>query len=259
VVTKKNGFVIAIQAFIKQESSFLEKPLQSQFSFALKAFKAQESTHAATYEHAKLIEKTFGSMDATQYIDRFREFKTNILNKNTERYSLKPLLDTVLERLEQNKEIIEQYSYFLTHTDFVPHNFRIVGEEIYLLDYSSLRFGNKYEGWARFLNFMTLYNPELEDALLKYVRLNRTPEEYESLHLMRIYRLGEIVWYYVRALEKSTDDLYLLNSARINLWSEVLASELEHKKINSVTLEQYKHLRDSLRSEDEKKRQENLH
>jgi hypothetical protein len=259
VFTKQHGFVISIQAFIEQKSAFLDRPVEEQFSFALRAFKAQESTHAATYEHAKLIQNTFGSMNAAQYINRFTEFKTNILNESPEIKSLKILLDTALERLSQGKETIEQYSYFLTHTDFVPHNFRIVGDDIYLLDYSSLRFGNKYEGWARFLNFMTLYNPELEDVLLKYVRVNRTPEESESLHLMRIYRLGEIIWYYIRALQKSTDDLRVLNSARVDFWSEVLAAQLERKKVSHQILEDYKLKRDSLRSEDEKKRQENLH
>ena len=53
---------------------------------------------------------------------------------------------------------------------------------MYLLDHSSLRFGNKYEGWARFRNFTTFYNRPLEEALLLYMRNNRAEEKCFRLH-----------------------------------------------------------------------------
>ena len=257
--TKKDSFVISIQTFIEQESTFLNRPLPQQFSLALKAFKAQEAAHAATYEHARRIAKTFGAMDAEKYLSTFSEFVANILSTTSGKPDLENALREAQTRLEENKNTIQQYAHFLTHTDFVPHNFRIVGEDIYLLDYSSLRFGNKYEGWARFLNFMTLYNPDLEKALVTYVRENRTHEESESLKLMRLYRLGEIIWYYTRALEKSTDELLVLNKARAEFWTEVLKAQLKDIPLDEKILTAYKIARDALRSDDEKKRQKDLH
>ena len=259
VFTHKHGFVIAIQVFIEQDSTFLARPLPDQFSLALKAFKAQESAHAATYEHTRLIKKTFGAINAEKYIENFAEFTKNILAISPDNVELKNRLNEAQRYLVQHKQTIQQYANFLTHTDFVPHNFRIVGKDIYLLDYSSLRFGNKYEGWARFLNFMTLYNPALEKLLVEYVRVNRTPEESLSLKLMRLYRLGEIIWYYTRAKEKSTDELLILNTERAKFWTSVLRAQLRDEALDEKILTDYKALRDSLRSEDEKKRQKDLH
>lgn len=238
------GYTISIQAFIEQKQQFIERPIEEQFLLALKAFKAQESAHAATYRHIRLIENTFGTMDAEAYLTKFEQFGGSPEAK---------------EFLKAKKETIEQYCGFLTHTDFVPHNFRVVDGDMYLLDYSSLRFGNKYEGWARFLNFMTLYNPPLERALVQYVRDNRAEEELLSLKCMRVYRLGEIIWYYKNAASKSQGDLRTLNEKRVDFWSEVLTSVLRDKELPEQTRTAYIAARDTLRSAEEKQRQVGLH
>lgn len=256
---KKNGFVLSVQAFIEQESTFLQRPLRDQFFLVLKAFKAQESAHATTYGHMQTVQKTFGSIDAGTYLQNFSTFKKNILAGAPAQKELSSILAKAEDILAANKKTVAQYEGFLTHTDFVPHNFRISNGSMYLLDYSSLRFGNKYEGWARFLNFMTLYNPELEKLLTQYVRDNRTPEESVSLHCMRIYRLGEIIWYYTKTLSQSTGNLLTLNTERITFWSEVLKAILEEKEVPQGVLEAYKKKRERLRSEDEKLRQKSLH
>ena len=106
---------------------------------------------------------------------------------------------------------------------------------------------------------MTLYNPDLEKALVEYVRVNRTPEESESLGLMRLYRLGEIIWYYTRTFEKSAGDLLTLNKARAEFWTEVLKAQLDNTALDERILQEYRTLRDSLRSDDEKLRQKDLH
>lgn len=250
--TRKGPYLISIQAFVEQELPFLERTTEQQFSLALQAFKAQESAHAATYEHARLVRQTFGSIDAAGYLKAFKDFRQCVRSKET-------LLAEAARQLTEGSRTIEQYCGFLTHTDFVPHNFRVVGNAIYLLDHSSLRFGNKYEGWARFLNFMTLHNRPLEAALLMYVRENRASEEYRALRLMRLYRLGEILCYYTRTLEKSEGDLRALNEARIGFWSEVLEATLRNERVSDRIVETYIQLRDSLRSSDEKQRQEGLH
>lgn len=158
---QQDGFTISIQAFIETTCPFLERPLQEQFSLVLKAFKAQESAHSTTYDHRRRVEKIFGSRDARDYIQMFETFKNDIVQTFPKQ---KDVLHKAEQLLRENAETIEQYSHFLTHTDFVPHNFRVVGDNIYLLDHSGIRFGNKYEGWARFLNFMTLYNRPLEKS-----------------------------------------------------------------------------------------------
>lgn len=257
--TRRGDFLIAIYEYIEQECPFLERPTPEQFSYALTAFKAQESAHATTYSHIRTITRVFESADAARYRALYEEFSKNIHEHLPEEHDVAAHLAEGRDFLAQNTETIERYGSFLTHTDFVPHNFRIRDGKIYLLDHSSLRFGNKYEGWARFVNFMTLYNPELAEALLQYVRDNRTPEEYLALRLMRVYRLSEIIWYYTQTLEKTTGDLHTLNQKRIDLWSTVLKSVLADQPLDEAYRQEYIQMRDQLRSPEEKKRQENLH
>lgn len=256
---KRAGYTLSVQAFIEQENAFLARPLKEQFSLALRAFKAQESAHATTYGHERLVRKTFGSMNAAAYLDTFEGFKRNIFRELPDGMIPQHVLDEASKWLAEGREIIEQYCGFLAHTDFVPHNIRVKDRDIYLLDHSSLRFGNKYEGWARFVNFMTLYNPPLAEALTEYVHLNRTPEESLALKLMRIYRLGEIVWYYTDTLKKCSGNLCLLNGERVRFWAHVLTAVLHDEKVPPETIDNYRNARDTLRSEDEKLRQKDLH
>lgn len=253
------GFVVCIQEYIDQTCSFLERPLAKQFTFALVAFKGQEGAHATTYKHIRLIRNVFGIRNAETYLTTFVEFKDNITEVLPQELSCTPVLSVAFEMLTAKRTILEQYSGFLTHTDFVPHNFRIHENTLYLLDHSSLTFGNKYEGWARFINFMALYNPPLQKALELYVEQNRTPEERVALELMRVYRLAEIIWYYTRSLERSTDNLLLLNKARIQFWCDVLQSVTEKREVPESRILSYQNERDTLRSSDEKRRQQGLH
>lgn len=245
--TTHQGYTIVVTQFIEQDRSFLERPIEEQFALALAAFKAQEGAHATTYEHARAISNTFGEMRSQDYIEKLSEYA-----RETE-------LPQALAFVEKHKETLEQYSGFLTHWDFTPHNIRVHGKCVYLLDHSSLRFGNKYEGWARFINFMELYNPPLARALVQYVKDNRTPEESLSLKIMRVYRLVELVRYYVGWLDRSEGDLKKLAEVRIRFWKSVLEAVLKDEDVSPALVEEYKKTRDSLRSEEEKERQKGLH
>lgn len=257
---EKSGFVISIQRYIEQSSPFLGRPIREQFNYALGALKAQESSHAATYEQIRTIRTTFGTSNAASYVSRARGFARNIArNAGNSQTILLEVAAEMLQTVEQSTERIEQYGNFLTHTDFVPHNFRIQDGNFYLLDYSSLRFGNKHEGWARFLNFMLIHNPELEGAFLKYFADNRAPEEQESLRIMRIYRLGEIILYYLQTLPKSEGGLKALNSARADFWAAVLRAQLDRTPLPDAVRIEYIQTRNSLRSEEENVRQHDLH
>ena len=255
---ESSNILVNVQEYVHQESAFIDRPIEEQFAYALKAFKAQESVRATTYSHFQVIKKVFEHRNASDYLHAFNDFVEGVRNTYGE-VSVSDTMHKAQEVLTDNKVRIEQYGDFLTHTDFVPHNFRINEGNIYLLDYSSLRFGNKHEGWARFLNFMTLYNPRLEQALVKYVADNRAPEENESLWLMRLYRLGEIIFYYSGTLSNCDDKLCELNKARIHFWHQVLVHTLEKKTLPEELRQDYIAKRDSLRSEEEKTRQINLH
>ncbi len=249
---------ISIQAYIDQELPFLERTTPEQFTLALSAFKTQEGAHAATYEQAQSIKKTFGIMYPKAYPARYREFTDTVLRQSNEE-EIRAALHEGERLLATHADVIAQYSGFLTHTDFVPHNIRVVGDDIYLLDASSIRFGNKYEGWARFVNFMTLYNPELAASLIQYVADNRTPEESRALRAMRVYRLGEILAYYAGTLTKSEGDLRTLNEARLLFWTQVLRAVLNDTSVAPERITEYQTLRDRLRSPEEKIRQQGLH
>ncbi len=253
------GFVVVITRFVVQTTAFTERPLKEQFDLALRAFKGQESAHATTFNHRALIAQTFGMRDAAAYLSSFAKFITNVATTLPQETALVERLQSAHNLLTIHTQTIEQYCGFLTHTDFVPHNIRIENDTIILLDHSSLTFGNKYEGWARFVNFMTLYNPPLEAALTQYVKNNRSPEESVSLQMMRVYRLGEIIWYYVRTLNASSDNLLKLNTARVYFWSDVLSYIIKNETVPNALVDSYKATRDSLRSEEEKKRQVGLH
>lgn len=254
----EGNYILSVHKYIEQDSAFLERPLVEQFEYALNAFKAQERARATTHNHFKTITATFGNRISTDYLRLFGAFES-ALNEKQAPEPTKLLIQEAQNTLYKNAKRIEQYCGFLTHTDFVPHNFRIAGDVLYLLDFSSLRFGNKHESWARFLNFMTLYNRELEALLIQYLEDNRAPEERESLQLMRLFRLGEIITYYTNLLNKSSDALLELNTERVQFWSKVLEAELQNQRVSEHIVRNYQKKRDQLRSPEEKERQVGLH
>jgi len=250
------NYLIFITAFIEQDCNFLQRPLEEQFFLALKGFEALEAIHATTYEHANIISRTFGMWQSKTYLEYFDKYANYISQQNQ---AIKEPLLIARDFIKDNLETVDLYCDFLTHWDFVPHNLRVLGHDIYLLDHFSLRFGNKHEAWARFINFMTLYNPVLEKSLLDYVRDNRSQTEFLSLKLMRVFRLAELIWYYAKTLDRAEGNLLLLNKKRIDLWTNALVAVLADKTIDSGLVDSYKVLRDSLRDQEEKERQKYLH
>lgn len=255
-----DGFVVSVQQFIDQVSTFLARPLEEQFSLALAALKAQEGAHATTASHHRLIAGIYEERHSDAYLAQLETFAAETKATLKDAVGLHELLQQTHTTLKAHERTVEQYTGFLTHTDFVPHNIRIdASGTMFLLDHSSLTFGNKHEGWARFINFMTLYNPPLARWLTKYVADNRSPEENRSLKLMRLYRLCELVWYYQNKLPLSTGNLYELNYARVFFWADVLKYVLDDKEIPPELIVTYENTRDALRSADEKERQKDLH
>jgi hypothetical protein len=255
---RHEAYTFYITKYIPQEKKFLEYSLEKQFFFALKAFEAQEGSHAVARSHMQTIKKTFDIFTADTYVQTLTRYKNEVCASRVNSKSTAQL-NLAMDTLTSEKELLERYTNFLTHWDFVPHNIRIHNDLMYLLDHTAIRFGNKYEGWARFMNFMMLYHPELELALDQYVQENRLTDEHTSLQLMRIYRLSELVWFYTKKREKAEGNLEILTDARIAFWTSALEAQLQNKPLEKEVIERYKKTRDSLRDTDEVQRQKNLH
>jgi hypothetical protein len=248
------SYLIWICKFIPQDKVFVAHTLEEQFFLILRAFEAQEAFHATTLEHKKNVENVFETFLAEDYLKDFADFK-NIISKNYDDGSLIKTMNQAEKVLRDNGALIKVYCNYLTHTDFVPHNFRVKDHLIYMLDCSAIHFGNKYEGWARFLNYMTIHNPDLEHILSEYVLKNRGKEEYENLQLMRIYKIGFLLKYYAESIKKTSGDLHNLTKKRIEFWHQMMSAVMENKFADKEIIEQYKKERDNLRSEEEKRRQ----
>lgn len=258
VYAEEGAHRIFITEYIPQDQTFLSRPIETQFLLALDALKSQESFHATTSSHTRAIQR-FGTWDASDYLASFDRFMERSVLHDPENDVLASTLQRAHNVLLSGKTRINQYSNFLTHADFVPHNFRIRGGVLYLLDSASLHFGNKYESWARFSNFMLLYNRPLERALSQYVQDNRAPEESESFRLMRIYKLGTLLEYHTNAFSKTSGELNTLSKSRVTFWLSVMQSLLDSTEISDDAIATYTETRDRLRSAEEKKRQEALH
>jgi len=256
--TEKNGFLISITLFINQKKSFLEHDLKEQFFLTLRALETQEGTHVTTRSHLNKINKIFGVMKSDDYLNSMDIFIKTCAEYNPDNIFLKKTLDNAFDFLKTNELILKKFSDFLTHSDFVPHNIRIINHDMYLLDHTSILFGNKHESWARFMNYMIIYNPNLEHALAQYVRQNREDEEYLSLRLMRVYKIVFLLNFYSGALDKTEGDLNKLTKIWIIFWAKCLEAILEDKQINEKIVLEYKKERDALRSDEEKLRQKKL-
>jgi hypothetical protein len=236
-------YLFLITEYIPQDKVFVEHSLEEQFFMTLRAFNAQEAFHATTFEHLKKIGKILPVVYAQDYFKFFAEFQIKEYKKEAEQF------------LREHKALIDKYSNYLIHEDFVPHNFRVNGKKMYMLDTASVWFGNKYEGWARFLNYMIIHNPNLEKILVEYLRTNRGQEEYLDLRLMRVYKIGKLINYYNLSLPKTEGDLHELTKKRITFWQEIMGLVLEDKPVPDAIVNAYKNNRNTLRSQEEKERQ----
>jgi hypothetical protein len=253
---RKGEFTVIVSEFIGEPKAFLEHADEEQFFLSLGVFKMFESVHATAYSHIRIIRTAWNNWGAREYLRAFSVFSKNII------FTDQKLRKEILRAgkfLTDNEKNIERYSGFLTHEDFVPHNFRVVGGDIYLLDHTAILFGNKYESFARFLNYLCLYNLKLERWMVEYIKKNRGEGEYLSLRLMRIYKIGELLQFYTGSLAKTEGDLHLLAEERISFWKNALDCILNDTLVTEEMVFEYKKKRDLLRSDEEKRRQRELH
>ncbi len=255
---QRGALRLLVTEFIEQSSTFLARPLEEQFFLALKAFEGLEGVHATTYGHRRDVRSTLGMWSSGTYLAELGSRRRELGGLGGDQL-VAASLDVACRALEESRDVVDRYSGFLTHWDLVPHNLRVSGHGIYLLDHSALRFGCRYEGWARFINFMALYNPPLEVALVRYVAENRGPDHSRALRAMRLYRLAELALYYRRTLHEAEGSLGQLNQLRVSFWVAVQRAIVDGQQVNPTTVGTYRAERDALRAEDERIRQAELH
>lgn len=248
--------MIVVTRFIEQDRPFLERSLEEQYSLALAGLEAQEGAHAVTSRHLRFARAYFDVWHVDAYLARARQYRDTIAERMGVDDSRITRAVTVLEHAHYD---IERYCGFLTHYDYTPQNIRVSEGQLYLLDHASLRFGNKHESWARWMNFMSLYHPELEHMLKRHVQTERAPEEYRSLTAMRLFRLLELINHHVRIANESTDELAELSRVRVAFWEDLLGCVLEDIDLAPERIAAYVRQRDELRSPEEKARQHGLH
>ncbi len=254
---KHGPYRIRITAYVAEDQAFFDRSLDEQFFLALQALEAQEGVHATTSKHATIIRDVFGIVDANGYLTSYKTFSSEARTALPDA-ELTSALTRGEKFLTENKTTIERYYGFLTHADFVPNNMRVSGKKLYLLDYASMHFGNKYESWARFINFMIQHNPELEKILSTYVRENRGEEEYLCLRLMRVYKIAFLLNYYAQALHKTDGSLQELTRERLRFWIEAMNAVLDDAPVPKEIVDNYLSILTSLRTTEEKARQREM-
>lgn len=250
------GYRILVQEFLDQQKALIQLPLEDQYYISMRGFSVLESFYLTTKSHYTEVKKHFPILTAKDYLKTFSKYLKNIHNILND-----PIVDEKLDQsytlFRQNLKLVDKFSAYLVHEDFVPHNFRVYNNILYFIDHEALRFGNKYESWARYVNWMLVQYPPMEEKLVEHVRKLGT-EDYLNLRMMRLLKCAQLINYYAETLAKTSGDTYDLNVRRFNLWIEVLVSLTNDRKLHPSFIEEYKQARDVLRTDDEKQRQKLL-
>jgi len=249
---EKAAYSLLITQFIEQPKIFTAFTLKEQFFMAVQALENQESFHATTLEHHQYTRRHFVHYSPADYLTSLQTMIAAVEKIDPKQAQN---LEPSWSFLSANLSLLKTYDGYLMHTDFVPHNFRINDNKIYLLDTVSFKIGSKYESWARFINFMEIHNPLLVTYLLNYVRDDRGLVDYQALRLMRIYKSVFLVHFYATMLDQTEGDLHQLTRIRLGLWTTITAGILSDTALPADIREQYYQHRDQLRSNQEKKRQ----
>lgn len=247
-----DGYTVSITDFIEQPKVFTDFSLKEQFFMAVHALECQEAFHATTHEHQTWVRDLFTHHTPDFYISDFKKMASSIAKiypTNTD------ILNAGYAFLSTHQNVLEVFDRYVIHSDLVPHNFRINNRQIHLLDFVSFRIGNKYEGWARLINFMEIHSPALVPLLLQYVRADRGETEYLTLRLMRVYKICFLLNYHAGVYKGATGDLELLAKARLTFWTQILDSVLHDQPVDEAALNTYYEKRATLRTPEEKERQ----
>jgi hypothetical protein len=256
---RNKDYALMVTEFIEQGFSFIELPNDKQFYYMLSILESLDGVQATTTSHLKQITKSKHIKNAKDYLDQYLDWCTTIMTLMSKDRELMALLEKGKDIISAQLNLIQKYSSTLTHTDLVPHNFRIYNEEIYFLDHTSLIFGNKYENWARLINFMAIYNRELENNLVKYVKNNKSAEELLMLKIMRIFKISQLIEYNAKSYHKSEGDLKRLCSSRLKLFTRMLSSLMQDSNISDAHHKEFISDLNNFRTQEEKERQKSIY
>jgi hypothetical protein len=103
---------------------------------------------------------------------------------------------------------------------------------------------------------MEIHSPVLVPLLLAHIQTNRGSEEYLVLKLMRVYKIVFLLDYYARTLAKTDGDLHVLTNERLLIWTKILEAVLDDTTTPTDVLTNYYQSRSVLRTDTEKKRQQ---
>lgn len=253
------GKAILISEFIEQGASFISMPNSAQFKIIIKLLESLEGVYIITSSHLKQVNKLKDTKNISDYINQYDTWMNTVKSLRGSDKELMNLLQIGKDKLAANYENLRMTSNYLTHTDLVPHNFRYRDGEIYFLDHTSLTFGNKYENWARMINFMSIYNRELESNLVEYIKRNRRGEEYKAFRAIRYYKLLQLIEYNAKSYEKSEGDLKKLCESRIKLFKRIFAATLNDTQLSLEHHTEFIKDLESYRAKDEIERQKSIY
>lgn len=252
------AYLIWISEFIPQEGVFAAYPIEEQFFLLLKAFEMQEAFHATTGEHLRTVKNALEVVEGSGYLARFEGFRRDNVAARPGNHALDATLSRAHALLAGEKRLIDVHARYLTHADFVPGNFRVHEHQVYLLDFSSVLFGNRYEGWARFQNYAVIHDPDIAPLIEDYVLKNRGKSHALCLRLMRIYKMGFLIAYYARSLSRTSGNLRLLTEKRLTLWHALLEALVDQRPTPTDLIDTYRMERNALRSPEETERQKDF-
>ncbi len=250
---KKNNYTVLITLFIEQRKIFTDYSLEQQFFMSLHLLEYQETLHATTKEHRSSIRNLFPYNSPDFYLNHYQSMGDEIKSLWS---GTNDTIDIGFDFIKKNASLLNMFDRYLIHTDLVLHNLRINNRQFYLLDCVSFRLGNKYESWARFINFMEIHNPKLVPLLKQYIKDDRGETEYTTLSLMRIYKICFLMRFYAKSLQKTKGNLHSLTRARLVFWQHVLSSVIHDIPVSDKERITYYKQRNALRTEIEKKRQQ---
>jgi hypothetical protein len=251
---KRDGCAVSVVSYIEQDLPFNDRPLDEQFTMAIRGLEAQSRVPLNAYPAAAAIRSTLGVDTWAKYLASFMGYCKVARSCCPTQHRMLAVIEEASELFEKGTTIVAQYGEFLTHTDFVPHNFRISDGKFFLLDLASIRVGNKHESWARFVNNTLFCNRDLEKALVHRVRATGGDAAYTNLRLMRIYKAMFLLQFFAHSLGVTTGNLYLLCAKRVTFWTEVLKAILTDVPLTDEVVAAFIHERDALRSADEYRR-----
>ncbi|GIW68433.1 MAG: hypothetical protein KatS3mg099_381 [Candidatus Parcubacteria bacterium] len=251
---------LIVYEYMPQERAFTDLPPTKQFAVVARALRPLEETYALMRHHLRRALRTFGITPPTRGEEITRQ--ATALARETGNPPIAGTLEQASERLAKERAWIEMYHPFLTHPDFVPHNFRVTPDgTVVLLDVGDLEFGNKHTGWARLALWAQLHSPVLARAIYDHFARFRPEEEQRSFDAMRIARAAELLLHYLSILPLTEENsaMQKLTRERIALWHNTLRALLEGEEPPEAAFAAYRTRRDALRDDREKSRQQHLY